>query len=146
MRMQLVCYHWYAKTIPESIQIVSLPKEKIAQILRSKPFGSSIDYIDLWSKVRPLTVKMLADHWKMVEKKQPLFGSGNEIAEWQVEERKFDNGKTLVGARHAPLFFKGFRSKQTGEVVGIARSFSKISLSEGTFKDGKKHGLQRYFD
>ena len=68
---------------------------------RPNPLLVKLEYLELWSKIKPLTVQQLETYWKMVEKKQQLFDPEAEYAEWQGENREL----TSVGAsgRHAPL-------------------------------------------
>ena len=104
-------------------------EQRVKKMLESVPVGSCTDSIHMWQRLKPMKLKMLQHYWEKVELDQPF---------WDFENATYTSWTDRKGKHF------GMRDRVTNERQGVIRTFdNQGKLTEGTFKNGKPHGLER---
>ena len=112
-------------------------KKKLTRLMKSEPEyeGRTTSANDVWAQIKPWTPEFLQRYWDLVE-------TGPE--ERRTPMIDLDNAK-FVRWEDKPNRIAGMRHKVTVRPHGVVRTcFPDGVIHEGTYKNGKRHGLFRW--
>ena len=140
VKLQLTCKHWYEVKIPIALPVAftefGVTQRKLVELLESEPVNLKAANLALWKKMKRFKPEEQLRYWAILDPNlQPFDFSEAVYDEWDWQPPGYDEPMKCWGTRH----------KKSKQPHGVVRSMLSdgTNFSEGTWLDGKPHGLIR---